>query len=256
MASAPLSAEGLTAHPYLPGTDLDRALMLARLGLTDAEDLFAALPAAYRDPAIDLPPALAEMELIHLMRQRAAKNRDDAMRPTFLGAGAYRRTVPSIVPYLVSRSEFMTAYTPYQPEISQGTLQTAFEYQSVVCELTGMDVSNTGLYDVASATAEACLLAARATGRTAVALLEPIHPGTVDVVRTYAFGASTSSPRPRRCTRSTPASSCSNRTSSAPSWTSKWLPRPRTRSAPSPSSRPIRSRSACCVLPATRAPMS
>ena len=87
------------------------------------------------------------------------------------------------------RSEFVTAYTPYQPEISQGTLQSAFEYQSVVCELTGMDVSNTGLYDVASATAEACLLAARATKRKAVALLEPIHPGTADVVRTYARGA-------------------------------------------------------------------
>ncbi|MYA20301.1 MAG: aminomethyl-transferring glycine dehydrogenase subunit GcvPA, partial [Chloroflexi bacterium] len=84
---------------------------------------------------------------------------------------------------------FSTAYTPYQPEISQGTLQTAFEYQSVVCELTGMDVANTGLYDVASATAEACLLAARATRRTAVALLEPIHPGAADVVRTYARGA-------------------------------------------------------------------
>ncbi len=162
--------------------------MLERVGVEDLDALFADLPAAFRDPAIDLPSQLAEPELIALLDQRAAENADPG-RPNFLGAGAYRRSIPSIAGHLTSRSEFVTAYTPYQPEISQGTLQTAFEYQSVVCELTGMDVSNTGLYDVASATAEACLLAARATRRTAVALLEPIHPGTADVVRTYAYGA-------------------------------------------------------------------
>jgi glycine dehydrogenase subunit 1 len=177
-----------SAHPYIPNTDDDKAIILERLALQSAEQLFAPLPAAFRDPSIALPEALAESELLHLMRARAAENADP-LRPSFLGAGAYRRFVPSIVPYLVSRSEFMTAYTPYQPEISQGTLQSAFEYQSVVCELTGMDVSNTGLYDVASATAEACLLAVRSTGRRAVALLEPVHPGTIDVIRTYAYGA-------------------------------------------------------------------
>ncbi len=175
-------------HPYIPNTDEDRARILEALGMQSSAELFADLPAAYRDPHIELPPALAEPELIRLMRTRAAQNLDGD-RPSFLGAGAYKRSVPSIVPYLVSRSEFMTAYTPYQPEISQGTLQSAFEYQSVVCELTGLDVSNTGLYDGASATAEACLLAARATGRRAVALLEPLHPNVVDVVRTYAYGA-------------------------------------------------------------------
>jgi glycine dehydrogenase subunit 1 len=179
---------GGSAHPYIPNTDDDKALILKRLGLRSSDELFAPLPAAFRDPPTALPPALAEPELLRLMRMRASENADP-MRPSFLGAGAYRRSVPSIVPYLVSRSEFMTAYTPYQPEISQGTLQSAFEYQSTVCELTGMDVSNTGLYDVASATAEACLLAARSTGRTVVALLEPMHPGTVDVIRTYAYGA-------------------------------------------------------------------
>jgi glycine dehydrogenase subunit 1 len=175
-------------HPYIPNTDEDRARILEVLGMQSSDELFKDLPEAYRDPHIELPPALAEAELIRLMRTRAAQN-FDGDRPSFLGAGAYRRSVPSIVPYLVSRSEFMTAYTPYQPEISQGTLQSAFEYQSVVCELTGLDVSNTGLYDGASATAEACLLAARVTGRRAVALLEPMHPNTVDVVRTYAYGA-------------------------------------------------------------------
>ena len=162
--------------------------MLERVGVEDLDALFADLPAAYRDPAIDLPSQLTEPELIALLEARAAENADPG-RPSFLGAGAYRRSIPSIAAHLTARSEFVTAYTPYQPEISQGTLQTAFEYQSVVCELTGMDVSNTGLYDVASATAEACLLAARATRRSAVALLEPIHPGAADVVRTYAYGA-------------------------------------------------------------------
>ena len=175
-------------HPYIPATEADRARMLERVGVADIGALFADLPAATRDPAIDLPPALTEPDLIALLTERAAANVDPS-RPNFLGAGAYRHAIPAVTAHLSSRSEFVTAYTPYQPEISQGTLQSAFEYQSVVCELTGMDVSNTGLYDGASATAEACLLAARVTKRKAVALLEPIHLGTADVVRTYARGA-------------------------------------------------------------------
>ncbi len=162
--------------------------MLERVGVADLDTLFADLPAAMRDPAIDLPPALTEPELIALLQARASENTNGS-RPNFLGAGAYRRSIPAVAAHLTSRSEFVTAYTPYQPEISQGTLQSAFEYQSVVCELTGMNVSNTGLYDVASATAEACLMATRATRRNAVALLEPIHPGTIEVVRTYTRGA-------------------------------------------------------------------
>ena len=174
-------------HPYIPATDADRARMLERIGVDDLDALFADLPASFRDPVFDLPPALTEPELMALLADRAGQNASPS-RPNFLGAGAYRRSVPSIVPYLVSRSEFSTAYTPYQPEISQGTLQSGFEFQSVVCELTGMDVANVGLYDVASATAEACLMASRATKRQAVALLEPIHPGTAGVVETYARG--------------------------------------------------------------------
>ena len=182
------SLSGGSPHPYIPATEADRARMLARVGVKSVDALFDDLPEAYRDPPFEMPPQLTEPELIALLEERAAVNADPG-RPNFLGAGAYRRSIPSIAGYLTSRSEFVTAYTPYQPEISQGTLQSAFEYQSVVCELTGMDVSNTGLYDVASATAEACLLAARATRRSAVALLEPIHPGTIDVVRAYARGA-------------------------------------------------------------------
>ncbi len=161
--------------------------MLERVGAADLDELFNDLPTTLLDPAVDLLPALAESELIQLFTERARGNVATA-QPHFLGAGAYRRSVPSIVAHLTSRSEFVTAYTPYQPEISQGTLQSGFEFQSVVCELTGMDVANVGLYDVASATAEACLMAARATKRSAVALLEPMHPGAIDVVRTYARG--------------------------------------------------------------------
>lgn len=175
--------------PYIPNTDADRAVMLARVGLSSTEELFDELPAAHRDPAIALPPALSELELLDHLRELARQNAAAWERPSFLGAGAYRRFVPAITGSLTARSEFATAYTPYQPEISQGTLQSGFEFQSVVCELTGLDVANTGLYDGASATAEACLLAARVTKRRAVALLEPLHPGTADVVRTYAFGS-------------------------------------------------------------------
>jgi len=165
----------------------DREAMLATLGIARTSELFGDLPERFRDPPIALSPALAELELVRLMQDRSAENTHGT--PSFLGAGAYRRFVPAVVSHLVSRSEFATAYTPYQPEISQGTLQAAFEYQSVVCELTGMDVSNTGLYDAGSATAEACLLAARVTNRRAVAVLDPVHPNTVDVIRTYCFGA-------------------------------------------------------------------
>ena len=182
------SRSTVSAHPYIPATPADRARMLERVGVPDIDSLFADLPAAMRDPAIQLPPALAEPDLVALLEQLAAGNSDPA-RPSFLGAGAYRRSIPAITAHLIGRSEFATSYTPYQPEISQGTLQAAFEYQSVVCELTGMDVSNAGLYDVATATAEACLLASRVTRRKAVALLEPIHPGTAEVVRTYGWGA-------------------------------------------------------------------
>ncbi len=173
-------------NPYIPNTDADRAIILERLGIDSVDRLFDELPAEHRDPAINLPVALAEADLIRLLQDRAGENVTD--RPSFLGAGAYRRAIPAITAHLAGRSEFATSYTPYQPEISQGTLQAAFEYQSVVCELTGLDVSNTGMYDAATATAEACLLAVRVTRRRAVALLEPIHPNTVDVVRMYAYG--------------------------------------------------------------------
>lgn len=161
--------------------------MLDTIGLATLDDLFAALPVQHRDPAITLDPPLPEAHLLDLLQTHADHNQ--AAGPSFLGAGAYQHAIPAVTASLTARSEFVTAYTPYQPEISQATLQSGFEFQSVVCELTGLDVANTGLYDGATATAEAALLAARVNGRPAVALLEPVHPNTVDVVRTYAYGA-------------------------------------------------------------------
>lgn len=175
---------GGSPTPYIPNTDADRAGMLEVIGVADAAELFRDLPAL---APIDLPSPLAEADLLRWLEDRAAAC--TPRRPSFVGAGAYRRLVPAVTAALASRPEFVTAYTPYQPEISQGTLQAAFEFQSVVCALTGLDVANTGLYDVASATAEAALLAARVTHRTAVAVLEPFHPHRLDVLRTYARGA-------------------------------------------------------------------
>jgi len=176
-------------HPYIPNTDDDRRAMLDVIGVANAGELFADIPPELRIDGLDLAPALAEQELLREMSALAARNRvpEDGYA-CFLGAGAYRHYIPSIVSHVVGRAEFYTAYTPYQPEISQGTLQTMFELQSMVCELTGMDVANAGMYDGASALAEACLMACRVTGRNRIALLDTLNPAYAGVVRTYASG--------------------------------------------------------------------
>ncbi len=175
-------------HPYISNTDADRREMLAAIGVASIDDLFADIPAEHRDPPLDLPPALSEPELIAELSTLAARNQAAGSMPSFLGAGAYRHYIPSVVDHIVGRSEFWTAYTPYQPEISQGTLQGIFEFQSMVCELTGMDVANAGMYDGASALAEACLMAVAVTGRRRIALSRTIYPAYRATVRTYAWG--------------------------------------------------------------------
>jgi len=175
-------------HPYIPLTDDDRRTMLATIGALSTDALFAEIPAEHRDPPLDLPPALSEVEVMRELRELSARNRPAGALPSFLGAGAYQHFIPAVVDHIIRRGEFLTAYTPYQPEISQGTLQTAFEFQSLVCELTGMDVANAGMYDGASALAEACLMACSVTGRDRIVLLDSVHPHTQDVVRTYAAG--------------------------------------------------------------------
>jgi glycine dehydrogenase subunit 1 len=162
--------------------------MLRTIGVGSIGELFADIPSRHRTPALDLPPALSEPELRRELSEIAARNRPAGEMPCFLGAGAYHHFIPSVVNHVISRGEFATAYTPYQPEISQGTLQTIFEFQSLICELTGMDVSNAGMYDGASASAEACLMASAITGRGRLALLSTLHPHYQATVRTYAAG--------------------------------------------------------------------
>lgn len=181
MASSP--------HPYIPNTDEDRRTMLDAIGVATADDLFADIPVEFRIDRLDLPPAPSELDLSRELSDLAHQNRVAGNGTAcFLGGGAYRHFIPSTVSHIVGRSEYYTAYTPYQPEISQGTLQTMFELQSMTCELFGMDVANGGMYDGASALAEACLMACRITGRNRIAVHPSVNPDWLDVVRTYAFG--------------------------------------------------------------------
>jgi len=136
---------------YLPHTAHEREEMLARVGVTSVDELFEVVPEDVRYPRVDLPDPLTEAELMTELRAMAERNADLYHAPCFVGAGAYHRFVPAVVGQIVGRSEFLTAYTPYQPEISQGTLQATFEYQSMICELTGMEVSNASHYDGATA---------------------------------------------------------------------------------------------------------
>ena len=191
-ATRPRRGQASSPHPYIPNTDGDRRAMLDAAGVATADDLFADIPPGLRIDGLDLPPALSEQELVREMAALAGRNLIPgdgvASGGCFLGAGAYRHFIPSVVGHVIARSEFYSAYTPYQAEISQGTLQTMFELQSMVCELTGMEVANAGLYDGASALAEACLMACNVTGRGRIALLDTLHPDHAAVVRTYARG--------------------------------------------------------------------
>jgi glycine dehydrogenase subunit 1 len=174
--------------PYLPNSDDDRRAMLATVGLDSVDDLFASIPASLRSPAIELPPPLGEQDLVAELEGLAARNRPLTRYDNFLGAGVYRRFSPAIVRATISRPEFYTAYTPYQAEASQGTLQTIFEFQSMIAALTGLDVANASLYDGATAAAEAMVLAVGATGRERIAVAANVHPETLRVLKTFAQG--------------------------------------------------------------------
>jgi glycine dehydrogenase subunit 1 len=169
-------------------TDDDREEMLAAVGVTSTADLFADIPSEQFRPTMALPDALTELELLDRAQTLGALNRTATDYACFLGAGAYRHFRPSLIDPIVMRGEFLTSYTPYQPEVAQGTLQTIFEFQSLVCELTGMDVANAGMYDGASALAEACLMACAVTGRSRVAVSDRVHPNWIATVRSYAHG--------------------------------------------------------------------
>ena len=174
---------------FNPHTEEDRQAMLAATGKASIEDLFEAIPADVRFPDLDLPPALSEMEAARRLTRFAAQNMDGIANPSFLGAGSYTHYVPAAVQQITFRGEFYTAYTPYQPEVAQGTLQAIYEYQTMVAALTGMEVANASLYDGATALAEGALLAVSPrTGRTRVVVAGTVHPNYVKVLRTYTEG--------------------------------------------------------------------
>jgi glycine dehydrogenase subunit 1 len=167
-------------------TPADREAMLAAIGVSDSSALFADIPAGARGSDLSsLPPPLSELELIRELQALAAEDVPAGQLAFFRGGGAYRRFTPAVVDEVIRRGEFLTSYTPYQAEASQGTLQAAFEFQSLLCTLYGLPVANAGLYDGASALAEACLMACRITGRDRVALADGVNPRYVEVVRTY-----------------------------------------------------------------------
>jgi glycine cleavage system P protein (glycine dehydrogenase) subunit 1 len=172
---------------YLPLSDADRGEMLARIGVEAIDDLFADVPAdeRLREP-LDLPRRKGELEVERILGRMAAKNAPAGSVPFFVGAGAYKHHVPASVDHLIQRSEFLTSYTPYQPEIAQGTLQYLFEFQTQVANLTGMDVANASMYDGSTGTAEAVLMAHRVTKRRKAVLSGGLHPHYAEVVKTLS----------------------------------------------------------------------
>ena len=177
------------SHPFLSLADADREAMLEAVGVATVEELFGDIPEGVRlGRELDLEPALSEPEIVAHVSELAARNASASEELSFLGAGMYDHYVPACVDAVLSRGEFLTAYTPYQPEMSQGVLQAIFEYQTVVCELTGMDVSNASGYDGATVAADACYMAKHVTDRSKVILAEALNPQVRQVVKTYAPG--------------------------------------------------------------------
>src|SRR5688500_9754933 len=159
--------------------------MLKAIGLGSAEELFDSIPQELRlQRPLNTPAALSEIELLDRIEKMGARN-TGARRTSFMGGGAYSHYIPTIVDHILSRSEFFTAYTPYHPEISQGTLQTIFEFQTLVCQLRGMEVANASMYDGSTALAEAVLMAERVTKRSKAIASSAAHPQYLEVIRTY-----------------------------------------------------------------------
>ncbi|MDQ3694280.1 MAG: aminomethyl-transferring glycine dehydrogenase subunit GcvPA [Chloroflexota bacterium] len=178
----------MTFNPHTPE---DRAAMLAAIGAERAEDFFAAIPGSIRFPELNLPPALTEMEAAERLAALAARNQAPRNGNVFLGAGSYHHYVPATVGQILARGEFYTAYTPYQPEVAQGTLQVIYEFQSMVADLFGMDVANASMYDGATALAEAALMAVSSTRqRHRIVVTGTVHPHYRAVLRTYLSGLS------------------------------------------------------------------
>lgn len=176
-------------HRYLPMTEEDKRAMLETIGVTSVDELFGDIPEKVRFKGeLNITPAKSETSLMKELFQMANRNADLKRNVSFLGAGVYDHYIPVIVDHVISRSEFYTAYTPYQPEISQGELQAIFEFQTMICELTGMDVANSSMYDGGTALAEAAMLSAGHTKRKTILVSHAVHPEYRDVLKTYAKG--------------------------------------------------------------------
>jgi len=174
---------------YIPNTRQDQQAMLSRIGVQDLEELLTDIPREVRlNKSLEIPDSLSELELKRKMSDMAQANAHTDGYAFFLGAGAYDHYIPSVVPHLISRSEFYTSYTPYQAEMSQGLLQSIYEFQTMICEIAGLDVANASMYDGASALAEAALMACRITRRSHMVMSNAIHPHTRQVVKTYLSG--------------------------------------------------------------------
>src|SRR5579872_4783107 len=166
---------------YLPKSPEERRKMLAEIGARSIDDLFAIIPAEYRLARdLNVPRQQAESEIVNYFRAAGQKNATDYA--SFLGAGAYRHYRPVIIDSLVQRGEFLTSYTPYQPEIAQGTLQAMFEFQTMICELTGMEIANASMYDGSTGAAESVMMAVRVTGRNAAVVARTVHPEYREVI--------------------------------------------------------------------------
>ena len=170
---------------YIPNTPGEQAGMLASLGVSSIDDLFTDIPAEHRNPALRLPDPMPELEIQRELGALAGRNRPLGSGPSFLGAGSYHHFIPAIVKSLVTRGEFITAYTPYQAEASQGTLQVIYEFQTLICNLYGMEVANAGMYDGATSLAEAALMACRVARRERIAVLDTVSPAYRAVIEAY-----------------------------------------------------------------------
>ena len=170
---------------YIPNTELDQAEMLRTIGVDSVNDLFLDIPEEFRNPALNLSEPLSELEIQKELSGLASKNRALNSGPSFLGAGSYHHFIPSIVKSLITRGEFLTAYTPYQPEVSQGTLQVIYEFQTLIANLYDMEVANAGMYDGATSLAEGVLMACRVTQREHVVVVDTISPDYLQVIKTY-----------------------------------------------------------------------
>ena len=175
-------------HPYIPNSQPEiKKEMMQEIGIKSIDELYADIPEKYRlKKPLNIPEALSEFEVKRHVETLLSKNKTNSDMPVFLGAGCWPHYVPAVVKEIVQRSEFLTAYTPYQPEISQGILQALFEYQSMICELTSMDVANSSMYDWASALGEAARMAARITGRREILIPKIIHPERAATLHVYA----------------------------------------------------------------------